>query len=808
VKIFQPRNQKDKPASSSLTGAWQWRAPLLAAAILSLLGSIWLGLLRMGWQWPVWQPGLTGMHGPLMISGFFGALIGLERAVALRQRWPYLGPFLSGLGGLLMLAGLPGFGPPLLMTAGSLLLALVFVFILRRQCVPYTIVMAAGAFSWAVGNLFWLAGWPVYRVVLWWAAFLILTIAGERLELGRLRRLPGLAEKAFLGATGIFLSGLLLSIFVADAGVRLASLGLIILAVWLARFDIARKTIRQPGLPRFAAISLLSGYVWLAMGGLIGVWIGAAPAGFYYDAFLHSLFLGFVFAMIFAHAPIIFPAILNLPIRFTRLFYLPLILLHGSLLARVAGDLLLLPSLRSWGGLLNGVTILTFLVLTARSILSGLFQKRASQAPVLEEASSDVPDWPRRLWLASLSAFVLAGLTGSLMRLWMLEGLPAGLSFANVRHAHSHLMFFSWVAPALIALMAARLPALTGRALLPGIRWGAAIAFGFGLLSYPPFFVWGYQSASIGSLRMPISVIFSSLSTLGWFVFAYAYYRMVRGAPYSRPLKLWNGAVNLLLLASLGAGARAALAMLKVEDAFLSAASIHLFLDLFTSGWAVLALLGLAYASKPALSRSSSGREDWLLFLGLPLSFLLGAPVDLTPPDLRTLAGFGGLMAAAGLFLHIKALWPHFRGAFWSGWRMPLLFLLLKAGMDAASSLAPLARWGEAMGLRLFYLHITLLGFVTLALVLAALDLWRQEARQSAALMAWSVILLLASLVPLTGLWPDRLAGPWQLWAAFIFSLGPLLAALFLLLSFFKPRQREEHPRLAPRGSPYQQRIP
>lgn len=781
----------EQTKSSAGQGALLWRAPLLAAAILALLASIWAGLLRMGWQLPAWQPGLVMAHGPLIISGFFGALIGLERAVAMRERWPYLGPALSGLGGLLLIAGVSGMLPGLLLTAGSLWLALVFAAILRRHRANYLLVMAGGAFAWAGGNLLWLAGWPVHRVVLWWAAFLILTIAGERLELGRLARLPGRVEKLFMGAAGLFGGGLLLSTLAPDAGVRLASLGLLGLAAWLARYDIARKTIHRPGLPRFAAACLLSGYAWLAAGGLIGLWIGAQAAGFYYDAFLHSIFLGFVFAMIFAHAPIIFPAILNLPIRFSRLSYLPLILLHASLLLRIAGDLLLLHPLRQWGGMLNGVTILVFLALTARSAAAGLLEKRASSAPPHTQAASERDtDWPRRMWMAGLAAFVLAGLTGALMRLWMLEGLPAGISYPNVRHAHSHLMFFSWVTPALMALIAARLPSLTGRPLRRGMAWGAAGAFLFGLLSYLPFFWWGYQTVELGSLRMPIAAVISSLSTLAWFVFAVSYFRNVRGVEFSRPVRLWSAALILLLVSSLGAGARAALSMLKIEDAFLSAASIHLFLDLFTGGWGVVGLLGLIYAARPALVDRRSGWEDRLLFTGLPLSFLLGAPVDLVPTALRTLAGLGGLMAAAGLLLHFRALWPHFQGAFWSGWRLPLAFLLVKAVLDAGASITPLARWGEAAGLRLLYLHTALLGLITLGLVAAGMELWHQGRQSRAAALSWSVVLLLGSLLPLTRLWPTQLSGVWQLWAAFIFSLGPLLAVLFLL-SGLPRRQRK-----------------
>lgn len=375
----QPIESPTQPNSPSLQNEHKtalWRIPLLAAAIFSLLAAAWGGLLRMGWQWPVLQPDLTGVHGPLMIAGFFGTLIGLERAVALRSRWPYLAPILSALGSVLLIAGVRGPIPGALLTAGSSWFALVFVEILRRHTARYTLVMAGGAFALAAGNSLWIAGWPVYRVVLWWAAFLILTIAGERLELGRLVRLSRPAENLFSGALVLFLGGLLISIYIPDTGFRLACLGLIGLALWLLRYDIARKTVHKAGLPRFAALALLSGYTWLAGAGLLGLYYGAVTAGFPYDAFLHAIFLGFTFSMIFAHAPIIFPAILSLPVKFDNLQYLPLVALHLSLLLRVAANLAFHPQLRMWGGMLNGVTILIFLLITGRSIVLGARERQ------------------------------------------------------------------------------------------------------------------------------------------------------------------------------------------------------------------------------------------------------------------------------------------------------------------------------------------------------------------------------------------------------------------------------------------------
>lgn len=64
----------------------------------------------------------------------------------------------------------------------------------------------------------------------------------------------------------LFLAGLVLSATDVDSGVRVAGAALLGDALRLARFDIARQTVRRPGLPRFVALALLPGYVWLGVG--------------------------------------------------------------------------------------------------------------------------------------------------------------------------------------------------------------------------------------------------------------------------------------------------------------------------------------------------------------------------------------------------------------------------------------------------------------------------------------------------------------------------------------------------------------
>jgi hypothetical protein len=157
-----------------------------------------------------------------------------------------------------------------------------------------------------------------------------------------------------------------------EPGVRVIGAGLVALTCWLARYDVARRTVHQRGLTRFMAVSLLGGYVWLGVGGVIAIISGVSMPGVVYDALLHAVFVGFVISMLFAHAPIIFPAVLGLPVAYRPAFYLHVGVLHLSLLVRVAGDLNdELGRFRSWGGLFNALALLLFILNTGRSMALG-----------------------------------------------------------------------------------------------------------------------------------------------------------------------------------------------------------------------------------------------------------------------------------------------------------------------------------------------------------------------------------------------------------------------------------------------------
>lgn len=344
------------------------RLPLMAMGMISLITALWGGVQRLGWDLPTLTLSLPTNHGPLMVGAFLGTVIGLERAVALGRLWGYLGPLMTGLGGILMIAGKVPVVAQCLVLGGSLMLCLVFVAFMRRQFHWFLVIMALGSLSWLAGNLLWLLGEPVYNVVWWWMGFLLLTIAGERMELGRMLFLSKTRQAQLLAFVGIAILGMLMTLNNPDLGVRVLGCGIVAIAIWLGLFDVARRTVRQSGLPRFIAVNLLAGYFWLALSGLLLAGYGTDFSGLRYDAVLHAFFLGFVFSMIFGHAPVIFPAVLGRGMLYRPVFYLHVVLLHSVLVVRIGGGLMAEVLPRNIGGALSALTLVVFVINTVLAI--------------------------------------------------------------------------------------------------------------------------------------------------------------------------------------------------------------------------------------------------------------------------------------------------------------------------------------------------------------------------------------------------------------------------------------------------------
>lgn len=323
------------------------RAVVLASAVACMVAGVVGGLGRMGLLDLPLADRWSDAHGPLMICGLFGTLISLERAAAYDRAWAYLAPCSFAAGGLCLVAAAPSQMTATLFVLGAAAFVLVTLRIFLLQRAAFTAILVVGAVALLVGNVLLVTGWDVPTLVGEWLVFLVATIVAERLELSRVLAPPRTANVVLVALVATFVLGAALGIL-ERPGRTMAGMALIGVVLWLARYDLATRTVRMTGQPRFMALAMLLGYAWLAItAALLLLQISSA---FEYDMILHAVFIGFVLSMVMGHALIIFPGLTGVALRYSPWLLAPLLVLHLGLAARILGDLLEIGSLRSASG--------------------------------------------------------------------------------------------------------------------------------------------------------------------------------------------------------------------------------------------------------------------------------------------------------------------------------------------------------------------------------------------------------------------------------------------------------------------------
>ncbi len=359
------RPETGRPSSR---GTGRTRAPFLALGGFALLVGLDAALMLLGVPAPVSAERLPEVHGMVMVLGFVGTLVSLERAVALRHRAGFTAPGLLGLGTVLLVSPAPEPVGKVALLLGCGAFAGVYVPLWRGQRDDAVLIQAFGAVLAAGAAALWLGGVDIPLLLPWLMGFVVLTIAGERLELARIAMGPGAGARMLLLSAGLVL-GITASLLWPPVGYPLLGLALLALVAWLLRHDVARKTVSATGLTRFMAACMLGGYFWLAVAGTI--WLLGGPAlsdGGRYDAVVHSVFLGFAISMIIAHAPVILPAVLRRPLPYHPAMVGTIVLLHVSLVLRIwIGDARGIHLAWQVGGVLNEVALLGFIGVAAWS---------------------------------------------------------------------------------------------------------------------------------------------------------------------------------------------------------------------------------------------------------------------------------------------------------------------------------------------------------------------------------------------------------------------------------------------------------
>lgn len=348
---------------------------IAVAAGAAMLSGLAGGLVRIGWPLlPERLVAPVALHSALMVCGFFGFGISLERAAALKKPLAWAAPALAAAGTIAALALQPMLAG-VLWLAAALALVLVYVTVLRREPALYTAIEGAGALVWAGGTLWWLLAHPFSVVVAWWASFLVLTIVGERRELARFVPLSDKARRGYIAMAvvhGVALVALALPGLEHPIAGGLWWLSMSLFSGWLLRYDLAcRPKVQRLGWTLHTARSLRLGYTWMMLAGVWGLVNGLRGMPLDSPGPLHMLLLGFVFSMVFGHAPIMLPALLRTPISAPGPFaFVPVVLMTLGVALRAAGDMVGSGGVRAGAGALQAAAILTFAFTMIRHLRS------------------------------------------------------------------------------------------------------------------------------------------------------------------------------------------------------------------------------------------------------------------------------------------------------------------------------------------------------------------------------------------------------------------------------------------------------
>jgi hypothetical protein len=391
----------------------------------------------------------------------------------------------------------------------------------------------------------------------------------------------------------------------------------------------------------------------------------------------------------------------------------------------------------------------------------------------------------RKVWLWSLACFIVAGFTGVLYRWGMTGSLPYDLSLQNVRHAHSHLMFFCWITPVPMAFITQHLSGFTNTPVtgLKRSTWAVVI---IGLLSYPFFLIWGYRPANFGFTELPVSVILSGFVMIAWYFYIWFFIKARKDVPRSIVRSFYEASLFMLVLSSFGAWGVALMQFGGIENPLYGTALTHFFLSTFTEGWAVLMAVGLMYEHlKPDMPRINT---SWLIapvVLGIPLLFPFGIPSDLLNPSLLISARVGAISVSAGLLANLYILSKSKLAKIW-WWRVILILFGAKILLQFTAAITPSVFWIGEHGLRIFYLHTMLLGFLTLLYF----GVWHTHfillIKTGFKLLIISVLLLLISLVFVSGWWPAEWLPENIFEIVAIAAILPVIASVVEWMLFYK----------------------
>ncbi len=314
--------------------------------------------------------------------------------------------------------------------------------------------------------------------------------------------------------------------------------------------------------------------------------------------------------------------------------------------------------------------------------------------------------------------FLLVAIIGCFLRCLFIKPV-AGINYAYILHAHSHLAFLGWVFMALYALLV--------HAYLPAQRL------------YSRKYLWmflGLQLANLGMLAtFPFmgyalwSIIFSAMHALIAMLFAWHFIRdshQHAGLAHKTSIKWITWALLLMILSNLAPFALGPVSA-TMGRGDLYYLLIYFYLHFQYNAWFTFAILGLILWQ---LEISGVNTDTRLVKLGFRLKLIAVFPAYIlsalwTSPEKiwYFIAGLAAILQLAGLICLLVFLFKYAavlmaKGSFLLKLLliMGLLALFIQHLLMSLSVIPSLGHLAFARNIVIAYLHLVLIGFVTVLL--------------------------------------------------------------------------------------------